>query len=160
MPVALRVEVIRRGAWPTGEQMDAALARGLQKAGFVVQRRAQQNLTGRMLRVQTGRLRSSLTVLVGRGPGGPEVLVGTNVRYGAVHEFGAPPYEIRPRRRKVLRFLSRGAVVFARRVQHPGHRARRWLRTAGEESRTEIERAIRGELAAALLPGALGPAGA
>lgn len=38
-------------------------------------------------------------------------------------EHGTVPHEIRPRRKRFLRFVSRdGNVVFARKVQHPGTR--------------------------------------
>lgn len=46
------------------------------------------------------------------------------------HHDGTPPYIIRPRRRKALRFVSGGAVVFATRVRHPGTRGTKFLTRA------------------------------
>ena len=59
--------------------------------------------------------------------------------YAAAVELGTKPHEIRPRRRKALRFApggsgrlsgaprSGGAVVFAKRVRHPGTRAQPFM---------------------------------
>ena len=48
-----------------------------------------QKLTGQVLNVRTGRLRRSITQRVETEAGGKIVgLVGTNVKYGRVHEFG------------------------------------------------------------------------
>src|SRR5262245_34610076 len=79
----------------------------------------------RLCPVDTGRLRSSITTELVRSAGGvPIVRVGTNVDYAqAVHD-GTRPHIIRPRRARVLRFTSRGQVVYARVVHHPGTRAR------------------------------------
>ncbi|MFA5711470.1 hypothetical protein [Mycolicibacterium sp.] len=49
----------------------------------------------------------------------------------AVHE-GSRPYVIRPRKAKALRFQVGGRTVFAARVNHPGVRARPFLRNAAE----------------------------
>lgn len=45
---------------------------------------------------------------------------------GYLHD-GARPHIIRPRRRKALRFISGGQVVFATRVRHPGAAGTRFL---------------------------------
>lgn len=55
-------------------------------------------------------------------------VIGNNVRakggvnYALVHEFGGmtPPREIRPREKKVLKFMVGGRTVFAKKVKHPG----------------------------------------
>lgn len=39
---------------------------------------------------------------------------------GLYMEVGTRPYEIRPRRKKALRFVVDGNEVFAKRVNHPG----------------------------------------
>lgn len=41
-------------------------------------------------------------------------------KYAGYVEYGTRPHIIRPRRRRALRFRVGGAVVFARRVNHPG----------------------------------------
>ena len=44
-----------------------------------------------------------------------------------IQEFGSIPHEIRPRRRKALRFTVAGRVVFRSRVWHPGTTGTRFL---------------------------------
>lgn len=63
--------------------------------------------------VDTGRLRASITSKAGDR----EVVVGTNVQYARVHQFGAV---IRPVRAKLLRFPNdAGGFAFARQVKVP-----------------------------------------
>ena len=50
--------------------------------------------------------------------------------YAAPINDGARPHVIKPRRAKLLRFLSGGRFVFARSVNHPGNRAYRFLYNA------------------------------
>ena len=72
---------------------------------------------GRTL-ADTGRLRDSITRVVG-----DDVLqVGTNVKYGGIHQFGGKtkPHEIRPRRKKALAWP--GARHPVKSVKHPGSR--------------------------------------
>lgn len=63
--------------------------------------------------VDSGRLRASITSKVQDR----EVVVGTNVQYARVHQFGAT---IRPKRAKLLRFPNgAGGFAFARQVTVP-----------------------------------------
>ena len=64
----------------------------------------------------TGRLRASITHRAGRD----EVLVGTNVVYAAIHQFGGrtPARTIRPKRKKALYWP--GARHPVKQVRHPG----------------------------------------
>lgn len=68
------------------------------------------------------------------GPRGPhrDVIAGKAglTRYLGDHMFGTEPHTIRPRRKKALRFVSGGRVVFAMRVRHPGTRANPFLTRA------------------------------
>lgn len=48
----------------------------------------QNKLSGQVLKVKTGTLRRSITSKVVDTPAGPSGTVGTNLAYGAVHEFG------------------------------------------------------------------------
>jgi len=69
------------------------LQSALEKIGLVVERQAKINVSQSSghPKVQTGRLRSSITHEVGQG----EVAIGTNVYYGKYLEFGTskmPPY--------------------------------------------------------------------
>lgn len=64
----------------------------------------------------TGRLAASITSSYTRD----SAIVGTNVKYGAIHQFGGRTgaREIRPRRKKAL--FWPGALHPVRRVLHPG----------------------------------------
>jgi phage gpG-like protein len=139
MPLPLRIETRTTGDLALLPKLERASFQAMQRSVLRVLRRAMQNLTGRFLRVRTGRLRASLTArafVLGNEVVG---VVGTNVFYGRIHEEGVPhPWPIVPRRKKALRFTVGGKVVFARRVMHPGLKARPWLSTAAEESRAEI----------------------
>lgn len=87
----------------------------------------------RLCPVDTGRLRSSITTeLLRTGGGRLTVRIGTNVKYARAIHDGTRPHTIRPRRAGgVLRFPGRGGqIVYARSVQHPGTRARPFLRDA------------------------------
>ena len=70
-----------------------SLQKGLEKAGLIVERQAKINVsqsTGHP-KVQTGRLRSSIT----HETDNDSVTIGTNVYYGKILEFGSvkmPPY--------------------------------------------------------------------
>ena len=74
-------------------KLTANLQSALEKVGLVVERQAKINVSQSSghPRVQTGRLRSSITHEVGQG----EVAIGSNVYYGKYLEFGTskmPPY--------------------------------------------------------------------
>lgn len=122
----------------TPEALTLAIRRALFQVGEIVKRRARANLSGRVLRRQTGVLANSVTAAV--SPSGTAVVIGTNTFYGRIHEFGAPgPWVIRPRTGQALRFTGRGGeTIFRRQVVHPGLPARPWLRPALEASRPDI----------------------
>jgi hypothetical protein len=50
-----------------------------------------------------------------------------NARYANAIEGGARPHVIRARRKKTLRFVGRGGIVFRKAVNHPGNKAYRFL---------------------------------
>lgn len=121
--------------------------RALKRIQNEVTRRAQENLTGPVLKVDTGRLRSSVRPGPIRRQGRAIVgSVGTNVFYGRVWEFGAhvPAYEIFPKDKKALRFMYKGKETFARRVKIPARdiQPRRWLGPAVKDSRPFMLREI------------------
>lgn len=51
----------------------------------------------------------------------------SGMRYTMAHHDGTMPHEIRPNRRKALRFVVGGQVMFRGRVWHPGTKANRFL---------------------------------
>lgn len=68
--------------------------------------------------VDTGRLRSSVSHAVDTDAMG--VRIGSNVKYAPFVIGDTPPFIIRPKVAKALRFEVDGQVVFAKRVKHPG----------------------------------------
>ncbi len=81
----------------------------------------------------TGRLRASFT----RQASEDEVIVGTNVVYAAIHQFGGKtrPHVIRPRRKKALFWPGLNHPV--KKVQHPGSKvpARPFLGISSSDER-------------------------
>jgi phage gpG-like protein len=160
---ALR-ERLARGPVDLSKAMRDAMQRSLD----VVYRKVADNLTGKVLHVQTGRLRQSIQTAVEEG--GQRGRIGTNVEYAAIHEYGGQtkPHVITARG-KALRFVSprfvgpvkltakgklakrqtAGSIVFARKVSHPGSTipARPFLRPALRDSQEEIKAILKSGLA-------------
>lgn len=82
----------------------------------------QNKLSGQVLNVRTGTLRRSVTHKVTGSKSGVVGIVGTNVKYAAIHEFGGrtAAHDIFPKRAKALHFKIGGKDVFAKRVRHRG----------------------------------------
>ena len=80
--------------------MSRAMRRAMTAGIARVYRRAMANLTGGVLRVDTGRLRQSIVTDVSQD--GTSARIGTNVEYAAIHEYGGTtrPHIIRPRNAK------------------------------------------------------------
>jgi len=83
--------------------------------------------TARLAPYRTGRLVRSI-IMRRRGP--IHYVIGTPVEYAPYIEFGTRPHIIEPRRAKALRFIVHHEIVFARRVQHPGTKPRRFFARA------------------------------
>lgn len=67
--------------------------------------------------VDTGILKNSINFRVSaRG-----LVIGTNVKYGAIHQLGGtiPAHTVRPKRAKTLAFMVGGRMVFASKVEIP-----------------------------------------
>ena len=89
------------------------IQKSLEQIGLTVERQAKINVSQSSghPRVQTGRLRSSITHEVGQG----EVAIGTNVYYGKYLEFGTvnhPPYPwlftaVEGKRSEIINLLKR-----------------------------------------------------
>jgi phage gpG-like protein len=94
-----------------------------------VESRAKLNASGRPgPRVNTGRLRASITHRVFSSPSGAFAEVGTNVEYAAFVEYGTGPHTITARNKQALYW--KGAAHPVRSVQHPGNRPYPFLRPA------------------------------
>lgn len=107
---------------------DGPVFRDLVKRTLRVEQAAKQGCP-----VDEGRLRSSIRHSFGQDARGLFGRVGTDVEYArAVHD-GTRPHVIVPRTARILRFPTtpRGSTfVYAKRVMHPGTRARPFLRDA------------------------------
>lgn len=106
-------------------------------AGAVVSATAQQvqALAQQKAPFKTGRLRESITV---SQPAPNRAVIGPTVEYGAYQEFGTAsrgefggsPYVILPKRAPRLVFTIDGKRIHAKKVVHPGVRARPYMRPA------------------------------
>lgn len=77
----------------------------------------------KLVRVRTGRLLSTIDVRVGGNAKGvyAEVFAGgRGIKYTGYEHDGTKPHVIRARRKKALRFMINGQVVFRKQVKHPG----------------------------------------
>jgi hypothetical protein len=58
---------------------------------------------------------------------GQQMWIGSSVRYALVHHEGRGPQTIVPRSAKVLRFVSKGQIIFADKVVQKGTKANKYL---------------------------------
>ena len=87
--------------------------------------------------VRTGALRESINV---KKPKPNIAVIGPDVEYGvyqefgtaSMGEFGGKPYEILPKKGKYLVFTIDGKKIFAKKVVHPGVKAKYYMRGALE----------------------------
>jgi phage gpG-like protein len=102
------------------------------------------NLSGGVLRAQSGALRDSIRMQVSQNDNliGAEIFSDGDVPYAAIQEYGGKTaaHEILPDKARVLAFALNGSQVFARKIQHPGSNipARSYLRSALEEQGDDI----------------------
>jgi len=94
---------------PTSSRGKEVYKRALTMGALVIERRIKENISGRILKVQTGRLRSSIGSLIKS----TEALIGSGARqgepvsYSAIHEFGGMAGHARiPARRYMSRSLA------------------------------------------------------
>jgi len=81
----------------------------------------------RQVGVKTGALRASIHMRHSRDTRGQFVRIGSPLPYARAHHEGSRPHIIRPNSQQVLRFVSRGQVIFAHAVRHPGTKANKYL---------------------------------
>ena len=98
------------------------VGRYLAKKGRIVQAAARAQVG-----VRSGALRSSIHMRHLRDSRGQFVKIGSALNYALLHHEGTKPHIIVPNRATVLRFVSRGRVVYAHAVMHPGTKANRYL---------------------------------
>ena len=121
MAVSLNIEVI--GTEQIAKKFQSASQRAsqvmrekMQSALFLLESGIKDKMSGKVLKVRTGRLRSSVTSRVESAGGDIVGRVGSNVVYAPVHEYGAV---ITPKRGKYLTFQVDGHWVRVRSVRIP-----------------------------------------
>ena len=136
--------------------LQANLGRAMTRLWLAMIRKVQaEKLSGQVLKVRTGSLRSSISG--GQGVSRIEqsassitAIVGTNIKYAGIHEFGGtqPARTIVPVKARALAFDWKGQQRFYRRVQRPAvkYPERSFLRS----SLRDMEPQIRAELEAAV----------
>jgi phage gpG-like protein len=139
-------EVIARLTEIRGKSLQG-VARAVTRLGLEMERLVKQKLSGEVLNVRTGVLRSSINTQVKQSATEVTATVGTNVKYARAHEFGVPhSWEIRPVKARALAFQVNGQSIFAMRVTHPPLPERSFLRSALREMtpriRAELEAAV------------------
>lgn len=113
-------------AWKVGalsvvapKAVDRGMERGIRAATLDVEGHAKELLEGEVLNKRTGRLWRSIHSETFRRMGRVVGIVGTNVKYAAIHEFGGT---IRPKSAGgflVFRAQSGGDLIFAKEVKIP-----------------------------------------
>jgi phage gpG-like protein len=127
------------------------LARAVTRLGLDLQRKVQrEKLTGQVLKVRTGSLRSSINTEISQSTDEVSASVGTNIRYGRVHEYGVDHPWLIEAKGRALRFEIAGRVIFRRSVRHPPLPERSFLRSALADMRPQIEAGLRDAVAQAV----------
>lgn len=158
--LTIRVNVRDLDLFPATPEVRQAIKRALQQATAAIKTRAEANLSGRFVRIRTGKLRRGMRVKI-RDSGDRFVATVRNiVFYGQILEGGAAAHTLpagltrRERqageRQKILRFEAGGKILFATAVVHPGLRPRRWFASAVLEAVPDLERIFERELGAAV----------
>lgn len=77
--------------------------------------------------LRTGALRLSIHMNHERTPIGQKFLIGSPLSYALMHHEGTKPHVIVAKPPKMLKFVSKGKVVYTDIVLHPGTRPNRYL---------------------------------
>jgi phage gpG-like protein len=122
------------------------------KLGLMVEAETKKNLSDRVLRVRTGRLRASIARDIRQSGTAVEAIVGTNVKYARVHEYGfSGTQNVRAHLRTIKQ--AWGKQIQPRQVEVRAHArtvnlpARSFLRTALREIAPYLEPELRKAIA-------------
>jgi phage gpG-like protein len=106
----------------------------------------ENKLTGQALKTRTGTLRRSINYALSIADQGLTAVVGTNLVYAKIHEYGGVTraHVIRARNKKALAFQIGGVGLVRKSVQHPGSKMpeRSFLRSSLRENAARIRAAI------------------
>ncbi|MGD9613834.1 MAG: HK97 gp10 family phage protein [Alphaproteobacteria bacterium] len=128
-----------------------SMAKEMQRWGFRLQRNVQKDkLSGQVLKVRTGVLRSSINLKVDDAPDRITATVGTKVAYARVHEFGfRGKQSVRAHLRKVTRLFGKPVTAtlnikaHTRNVKFP---ERSFLRSALKELEPDFKKGMKESL--------------
>lgn len=101
---------------------DGTVGRHLKKKGSLIASAARGQVG-----VRTGALRNSIHMRHFRDPRGQYIKIGSSLPYARMHHDGTKPHLILPTKGANLRFFSKGFMVFAQMVRHPGTKPNRYL---------------------------------
>lgn len=140
-----------------GEEAHAKVYAKVRALSLAVENRAKQKVSGEVLNVRTGQLRSNIQSDTAEGDNGDivgRIFVTRNVKYAAIHEFGGQTaaHLITPKNALALRFMKGADVVFAKSVNHPGSKIpmRSYMRAALTELKDLILSQLKGVYTAVL----------
>ena len=158
--LTISVKVTGLDLFPGRPEVRAAIKSGITQAAHAIKSRAELNLSGRFVKIRTGKLRRGMRVTVKEKGQDFVATVRNVVFYGTILEGGAAAHRIpgaltRRERREgirqpVLRFEAGGKTIFARSVVHPGLRPRRWFASAVQDALPDLERIFERELGAVI----------
>lgn len=162
----ISVRVTGLDLFPGTQEVQTAIKSSLRQSGQAIKTRGELNLSGRMVRMRSGRLRRGMRIKTQQQGQKFVVTVRNVVFYGSILEAGAAGHVIpgilgrkalehkvargEGAGQKTLRFEAGGKVIFARSIVHPGLRPRRWFASAVQEVLPELEGIFERELGAAV----------
>lgn len=86
-----------------------------------------QKLAKAQVGVDSGKLRKSINYKLTKKSSGLVMTVGSGNKIAFWHHEGTKPHTILPKTAKTMRFNSRGKIVYAKVVNHPGTRPNKYL---------------------------------
>jgi hypothetical protein len=127
MPVSGEVRISQAALRRLATSTESPVVRDSARRAIRTQTMARANLR-RNGSIRTGRLVNSVRIKMVKDEKGVRFEVGSDVKYASYVEFGTGPHLILPRNKKALWW--KGADHPVRRVNHPGSKAKPWLRPA------------------------------
>lgn len=124
------------------DQMHANVLRAVTRLSIELQGKVkEEKLTGQVLHVRTGTLRRSINRVVNDDPSGATAVVGTNVKYAHVHEFGFHgPVNVRSHTRTLKNGVVQNVRQYVRQMNMP---ERSFLRSSLSEMAAKIKQDIK-----------------
>lgn len=116
----------------------------LERTGTFAENYVKQHPT---FKPRTGQTQAKTGHRILKTRGGKILRVFNKSKHAEALEFGARPHVIVPRRAKFLRFMVKGKLVFARKVNHPGNKPYKFLYRALNASGRIVEPNLRADMA-------------